>query len=43
MDGLSTSCPDPTVYLNYLDPNTAFEYEVTRNVYMATLGASHCP
>ena len=41
MDGPSTSFPNPAVYLNHLDPNTAFEYEVTRNVYMAALGASH--
>jgi len=41
MDGPTTSFPNPAVYLNYLDPNTAFQYEVTRNVYLATLGASH--
>ena len=41
MDGPPTSFPNPAVYLNYLDPNAAFDYEVTRNVYIATLGASH--
>ncbi|KIM58878.1 hypothetical protein SCLCIDRAFT_1218227 [Scleroderma citrinum Foug A] len=39
MDGPPTSFLNPAVYLNYLDPNAAFDYEVTRNVYIATLGA----
>jgi len=39
--GSPTSFPNPAVYLNYLDPNTAFQYEVTRNVHISTLGASH--
>ena len=33
--------PNPVVYLNYLETNTASQYEVTRNVYLVTLGASH--
>ena len=33
--------PNPVVYLNYLDPRGAFYYEVARNVYLATLGASY--
>ncbi|KIM58882.1 hypothetical protein SCLCIDRAFT_1049585 [Scleroderma citrinum Foug A] len=31
--------PNPVVYLNYLETNTASQYEVTRNVYLVTLGA----
>jgi len=31
---------NPIVYLNYLGPDTASQYEVTRNVYLITLGAS---
>ncbi|KAL4067975.1 hypothetical protein V8B97DRAFT_1939408 [Scleroderma yunnanense] len=38
MDGLPLPLPNPVVYLNYLEPNIAFEYEVTRNIYIATLG-----
>ena len=41
MDGSSPPLPNPVVYLNYLDPKAAFDYEVTRNIYLATLGASH--
>jgi len=33
--------PNPAVYLNYLEPETASQYEVIRNVYLVTLGASH--
>ena len=41
MDGSSPPLPNPVVYLNYLDPKIASDYEMTRNVYLATLGASH--
>ena len=41
MNGSSPpSLPNPVVYLNYMDPKTAFDYEMTRNVYLATLGVS---
>ncbi|TFK36468.1 hypothetical protein BDQ12DRAFT_667878 [Crucibulum laeve] len=30
---------NPNVYLNYLPPETANQFEVTRNIYLATVGA----
>ncbi|KAG9314407.1 hypothetical protein JVU11DRAFT_5204 [Chiua virens] len=30
---------NPIVYLNYLDPSTASEYEAARNLFLVTLGA----
>ena len=41
MDSSPSPLPNPVAYLNYLDPTIAFNYEVTRNVYFATLGVSH--
>jgi len=32
--------PNPFVYLNYLEPETASQYEITRDVYLVTLGVS---
>ncbi|KAG6329752.1 hypothetical protein ID866_9338 [Astraeus odoratus] len=31
--------PNPALYLNFLDPYIAFQYEVVRNLFIATLGA----
>ncbi|KAF9233842.1 hypothetical protein BU15DRAFT_79700 [Melanogaster broomeanus] len=36
---MSEEILNPNVYLNYLQPTIASEYEVTRNVNLATLGA----
>ncbi|KAF9231805.1 hypothetical protein BU15DRAFT_55708 [Melanogaster broomeanus] len=36
---MSNEILNPVVYLNYLDPAVANEYEVSRNVRLATLGA----
>ncbi|KAL4081287.1 hypothetical protein V8B97DRAFT_2027368, partial [Scleroderma yunnanense] len=35
----STPIPNPTVYLNYLAPSIANDYEITRDVGLVTLGA----
>ncbi|KAJ3556955.1 hypothetical protein NP233_g11857 [Leucocoprinus birnbaumii] len=32
--------PNPNVYLNYLPPDVAGQFEITRNVYLTVLGAS---
>ncbi|KAG6329751.1 hypothetical protein ID866_9337 [Astraeus odoratus] len=42
MDGdTSLALPNPVVYLNFLDPYTALQYEVARNLSIATLGVRH--
>jgi len=40
MDDPSTSFPNLAVYFNYFDTCIAFEYEVTRFIYITTLGES---
>ncbi|KAL4077065.1 hypothetical protein V8B97DRAFT_1378990 [Scleroderma yunnanense] len=39
MDDSGTPLPNFNLYLNYLEPDAASQYEVTRNVYLITLGA----
>lgn len=35
---------NPNIYLNYLQPGIATQYEVTRDIFLATLGVRNpCP
>ncbi|PPQ98480.1 hypothetical protein CVT26_013881 [Gymnopilus dilepis] len=36
----TTSIPNPNVYLNFLPPKTAQQFEVARDLYLGTLGAA---
>lgn len=36
---MSTPLPNPDVYLNHLIPSIASQYELNRNMILATLGA----
>lgn len=36
----SSTLPNPNVYLNYLSPELAFAWELTRDVYLVTCGVS---
>ncbi|KAJ3849508.1 hypothetical protein EV368DRAFT_85488 [Lentinula lateritia] len=38
-NSVNASLPNPVVYLNYLPPTIAAQFEVARNLYLATLGA----
>lgn len=37
---MASSIPNPDNYLGHLTPADAFQYEVSRNLYLAVLGVS---
>ncbi|KAK7056359.1 hypothetical protein VNI00_002913 [Paramarasmius palmivorus] len=39
MSSTTEALPNPDVYLNHIPPKTAAQFEVSRNIYLATLGA----